>query len=39
VVRAERALERWGEGDVVEVNPEARTVRVVSRRIVEPPAT
>lgn len=36
VVRAERALERWDEGDVVEVDPEARTVRVVSRRIVDP---
>lgn len=36
VIRAERALERWGEGDVVEVDAEARTVRVVSRRIVEP---
>jgi len=36
VVRAERALQRWGEGDVVEVDTEARTVRVVSRRIVEP---
>lgn len=36
VVRAERALERWSEGDVVEVDAEARTVRVVSRRIVEP---
>jgi phosphohistidine swiveling domain-containing protein len=36
VVRAERALERWGEGDVVEVDPEARTVRVVRRRITQP---
>lgn len=36
VVRAERALERWSEGDVVEVNPEARTVRVVRRAIRQP---
>jgi phosphohistidine swiveling domain-containing protein len=34
VVRAERALERWGEGDVVEVDPEARTVRI-RRRVAE----
>lgn len=31
VVRAERALERWSEGDVVEVDTEARTVHVVRR--------
>lgn len=36
VVRAERALERWGEGDVVEVDPEARTVRVVRYRLNQP---
>lgn len=36
VVRAERALERWGEGDVVEVDPEARTVHVVRRAIRQP---
>lgn len=34
VVRAERALERWSEGDVVEVDPEARTVRLISRRAI-----
>jgi phosphohistidine swiveling domain-containing protein len=33
VVRAERARERWSEGDVVEVDPETRTVR---RVIIEP---
>lgn len=32
VVRADDALQRWLEGDVVEVDPEERTVRVVSRR-------
>lgn len=36
VVRAEGALGRWFEGDVVEVDPEARTVRVISRRLVDP---
>lgn len=36
VMRAENALERWSEGDVVEVDPEARTVRVISRATVEP---
>lgn len=38
VVRAEGALGRWFEGDVVEVDPEARTVRVISRSFEEPPA-
>lgn len=36
VVRAERALKRWSEGDVVEVDPEARTVRVISRSVNDP---
>jgi phosphohistidine swiveling domain-containing protein len=36
VVRAEGALSRWFEGDVVEVDPEARTVRVISRALEDP---
>jgi phosphohistidine swiveling domain-containing protein len=37
VVRAEGALSRWFEGDVVEVDPEARTVRVISRALLIDP--
>ncbi len=36
VVRVVNALERWFEGDVVEVDPETRTVRVISRSISDP---
>lgn len=36
VVRAEGALGRWFEGDVVEIDPGARTVRVISRKLIEP---